>query len=314
MKASNPGLPDNTRLAVFVIVVTVFALALGDAVIKGLSADFTLWQIFTIRSLLVLPVLFVIIRLRRRAVSIWPHQPVWTILRSVLLTLMWVTYYVALPHVDLSIAAAAYYTSPLFITLFAGYFLGDRVGRSGWAGVVLGFVGMWLILQPEAEGFNGFTLLPLLAAVLYALAMILTRSHCRTENVLVLSAWLNLSMLFAGALVSGFLVVFGLVGDGSGDQTFLWGPWTDMGPIEWGTLGLLSVAIIVGSVGAAIAYQVGHSSTVATFDFAYVAFAAIWGFVLFQEELNLRALTGIVLIVCAGILAVHRSAQSNRSQ
>ncbi|NCB75121.1 MAG: hypothetical protein EOM51_10325 [Clostridia bacterium] len=58
MIIGNPAPRDDTRLAVFVILVTVFALSLGDSVIKKISAEFTLWQIFTVRSFFVVPVLF----------------------------------------------------------------------------------------------------------------------------------------------------------------------------------------------------------------------------------------------------------------
>jgi drug/metabolite transporter (DMT)-like permease len=97
------------------------------------------------------------------------------------------------------------------------------------------------------------------------------------------------------------LVRFGNGGDVPAHLAFLLGPWTEMGAEQWGAVGLLSTAIIVGSLGAAIAYQIGRSSTVATFDFAYVAFAAIWGFFLFDEVPDRHAMAGIVLIVGAGI-------------
>ena len=309
MIIGNPAPRDDTRLAVFVILVTVFALSLGDSVIKKISAEFTLWQIFTVRSFFVVPVLFVLVKLRREKTPFWPQRFGWTLLRSAMLTFMWVAYYIALPHVDLAIAAAAYYTLPLFITLFAAYFLGDTIGRTGWAAVVMGFVGVLLILQPEAEQFSWFSALPLLSAVLYALAMILTRSRCRNENVFVLSAWLNISMLSVGVVAS---LVLALIG--SERRGFLLGPWSAMGSNEWGVIGLLSIAIIIGSVGAAIAYQRGRSSTVAAFDYAYVAFAAIWGFLLFQEAPNLKATIGVVLVVCAGILAVRGKEASGASE
>ena len=48
---------DNIILAVIAIVFTVFALSLGDALIKQISADFPLWQIFVFRSVIAIPVL-----------------------------------------------------------------------------------------------------------------------------------------------------------------------------------------------------------------------------------------------------------------
>ena len=151
---------DNTPLAVAVIIFTVFALAFGDALIKRISAALTLWQIFSIRSLLVIPLLAAYVFLRQGRLMIWPRRPGWTTLRSLMLAFMWVAYYTALPHLDLSIAAASYYTLPLFIALFAAIFLGEYVGRSGWAAMAIGFLGVVLILKPDAGQFNWYALLP----------------------------------------------------------------------------------------------------------------------------------------------------------
>lgn len=194
--------PDRTRSAVVVIIFTVLALAFGDAIIKGASANFTLWQIFFLRSVIVVPILVVTLKSSRWQASVRPQYFWWTVLRSVMLTLMWVAYYAALPHINLSVAAAAYYTLPLFITFFAAVFLGDTIGRSGWLAIALGFVGVFMVLQPRIDDFNWYAVLPVLSAILYALAMILTRSRCKSENVLVLSLWLNLTMLFTGAVAT----------------------------------------------------------------------------------------------------------------
>lgn len=293
---------DNNTVAIAVILATGFFLALGDAVIKGISTHFTLWQIFTLRSLLVLPVLVVAMRWRTRGMALWPQRPGWTLLRSVLLSAMWIAYYYSLLYVDLSIASAVYYSSPLFITLFAALFLGDTVGRAGWLAVGLGAVGVLLILQPTAAAINLYSLLPLASALAYALAMILTRSQCADEEPLLLSIWLNLVMLLLGI---GFSLVFGQSSrlSLSAGEAFLFGSWGAMDAVQWAAMALLAVAIIVGSVGAAVAYQLGRPTTVATFDFAYVAFATGWGALLFHEVPGPVAAAGVLLIAAAGLLA-----------
>ena len=97
---------DNLKLAVPAIVIGVFALSLGDALIKQQSAAFTLWQIFIMRSLIATPFLIYFIRIRTCATPIMPEQFGWAVLRSMLLVLLWMTFYLALPHIPLSIAAA----------------------------------------------------------------------------------------------------------------------------------------------------------------------------------------------------------------
>lgn len=301
---------DNVARAVGTIVFTVMALSLGDALIKLFSADFVLWQVFVLRSLVALPVLALIIGVRQRAgrpglSRFLPRHPGWVALRSLMLTFMWVAYYAALPHLALSAAAAAYYTLPIFITLFAALFLGDRIGPLGWMAILLGFLGVLLVLRPDAGAFNLHALLPLAAAVLYALAMILTRSKCRQEDPLVLSLSLNVSFIAVGTLatLAGLVAGPGSIGL---DSSFLSGSWAPVGVSEAGALVFLAAAIIIGSVGAAIAYQIGPPATVASFDFAYVAFAGLWGLLFFGEFPDAISLLGMAMIVGGGILAVRR--------
>ena len=297
--------PDRTRSAVVTIIFTVFALALGDAIIKGVSASFTLWQIFFLRSAIVVPILVVVLKSRKEYIPVLPKLFWWTVLRSMMLTLMWIAYYTSLPHMNLSVAAAAYYTLPLFITIFAAIFLGDTIGRIGWLAIAIGFVGVLMVLQPRIEDFNWYAVLPVSSAILYALAMILTRSRCQSENVFVLSLWLNLTMLIAGVVVTTVLMLIQPSPQVIEGQEFLVGPWSEMGAKEWIAIGILSVAILVGSIGAAYAYQNGPPATIATFDFAYVAFAVLWGVLMFQEIPSTMSAVGMFLIVFAGILAVR---------
>lgn len=297
---------DNLVLAVVTILLTALALSLGDALIKLVSTDIVLWQIFVIRSVIAIPALVIIIRLRSMTTSLIPRRLGWTALRSVMLTSMWVAYYAALPHVALAVAAAAFYTLPIFIALFAALFIGDRVGPAGWLSVLLGFVGVLLILKPQAGDFNQYALLPLISAILYALAMILTRTKCRDESPLVLSLCLNVSFVVVGLAATVLTMLIDTPGDAEPGTSFLLGQWTAMGRAEWLSMCLLATAVIIGSVGAAIAYQAGPPAIVATFDFTYVAFAAAWGLLFFGEVPGTIKLAGMAMVVAAGILAIRQ--------
>ena len=253
---------------------------------------------FVLRSALALPVLAV-------AVAVWCpkalgalHAPGWVVLRSLLLVIMWVSYYAALPHQSSAVAAAAYYTLPLFITLISALITQDRIPPLGWVAVVLGFIGVLLILRPDASGFNGFALLPVLAAILYAVAMVQTRSKCRREHPLMLALVLHVAFIVAGGVAT---VLTGQV-EGQG---FLFDPWAAIDRMAWMSMAVMSLAAIVGSVGAAIAYQLGPPSVIGTFDFAYVGFAVVWGVLFFADVPDLVTVLGMTLIVVAGILSLR---------
>ncbi|HKJ63006.1 MAG TPA: DMT family transporter, partial [Hyphomicrobiales bacterium] len=272
---------DNLPRAIAAIVFAVLALSLGDAVIKAISVSFPLWQLYVLRSAIVLPILCVLISRRQPDIKLLPDSIGWVSVRSLLLALMWIAYYSALPHLQLSVAAAGYYTLPLFITLFSGIFIGERVGVIGWLAIGLGFAGVLVMLRPDTESFNIFVLFPLLAAILYALAMILTRTKCRKESPLVLSAALNAMFIVIGGIASIGLAVAGLSTAAISKNVFLLGGWVGLGAKELIALAVLAAAILIGSIGAAIAYQSASSSTVATFDYSYLAFSVMWGAVFF---------------------------------
>jgi drug/metabolite transporter (DMT)-like permease len=115
---------------------------------------------------------------------------------------MWIFYFAALAHIALAVAAAAYYTLPIFITLLAAIFLREKITISGWLVIVIGFIGTLLILQPQADDFDAYALLPLVSALCYACAMTLTRGKCEHEKPTVLSLWLNISFVVAGAITA----------------------------------------------------------------------------------------------------------------
>lgn len=306
MRKSEPSVAsDNVPRAIAAVVFAVFALSLNDAVIKLISVNFSLWQLFALRSAIALPVLLVIIKIWRPYANLIPQSIGWVFIRSLLLALMWVAYFSALPHLQLSVAAAAYYTLPLFIILISALLTGERVGAIGWVAVCLGFLGVLVMLRPEVDGFNTLALLPILAAIFYAFAMIITRTKCRSEDVLVLSVALNVSFIIVGGFVSLFLAASNLNEASVLENAFLLGEWVDIGFRETIALVFLAVALLIGSIFAAVAYQSASPSTVAPFDYCYLVFSVMWGFVFFAELPDILTMTGIAMIAAAGIIAMR---------
>ena len=296
---------DNLRLAVFAVVFAVLSLAFGDAVIKSMSLSFPLAQIYVLRSLIALAILLAIVRWRAPTLALIPKSIFWTAIRSLFLVCMWLAYYAALPQMKLSVAAAVYYTIPLFIALFSAWFAGERVSRRCWFAILLGFAGVLVIVRPDAGGFNGYVLLPLVAAILYALAMILTRTKCLDEDPRVLALSLNLMFVLTGALATVVLAVWGPDEATRLANSFLLGEWTQLDARGWGAMTVLGIVVVIGSLFAAIAYQNGPPSVVASFDYSYLAFSALWGLVFFAEVPDALTVLGMVMIAGAGLVAVR---------
>ena len=303
--------PDKTAQGIVIILASVCMMAFTDAIVKLVSADLTVWQVFFARSLFAIPILLLICRITRVRLTL--KTPKWTIFRSLLLILTWIAFYTSLPVLSLSVAAVAIYTNPIITALLSALLIGETVSKRQWTGVLLGFLGVLVILKPGTDDFSWFTLLPLLGAAFYSSAMIVTRSKCQDEEPLNLALSLHVAFLVTGFLASFALLLAGLDMTTKDAFPFLLGDWFYMEMLDWALmafLGLLSAAFFVG---VARAYQIAPPSIIGTFDYAYLVSAAVWGFVFFSEKPDLLTLCGMVLITAAGLL-VAVSRVNNRHQ
>ncbi|PMY64051.1 MULTISPECIES: DMT family transporter [Pseudomonas] len=308
MSASTTVTAAENRQSILIVVGSVFLLSVSDAIIKATSADTSMWQLYVIRSLLAIGMLVAWLVHRRGATQLWPLSPFWVGIRSLLLALMWIAFYGALPFISLTIAALAIYTTPLFIALFSAISLKENVTSRKWLAIVLGFVGVVVTLGPSADDFNTWTLLPILAAILYALAMVVTKGKCANEEPMQLALTLNIALLLIG--IAGSMVVAQTGPHFPSDEgmRFLVGDWSAMNVSDWWVMVLLAILMVLVSTGIARAYQVGETSIIGAFDYTYLIFAIAWGALLFNEMLNGRTAAGLVLILLSGFILLKNPA------
>ena len=298
--------PDRTALGVAMIVGATLTMAFQDAVVKLVSADLPLWQLFALRSLIAIPLLLVLHRLTGGTEAGRPRALGWGLLRGALLVAMYVAFYAALPLLDLSLVAAAYYTGPLFITLFAATLLGEGVGPRRLLAIALGFTGVLVILRPGTDSFSWAMVIPIASAVFYALAAILTRSKCATESALSLSLMLNYCFVACGFGASLALWIWQPSAEQQQANAFLLGDWVAIDLQTAGVLVLLAAANVAIHVALAKAYQSAPPPVIAAFDYSYLIFAAAWGYLILSEIPQTATLIGMAVIAGAGMLAIWR--------
>jgi drug/metabolite transporter (DMT)-like permease len=296
--------PHRTAQGIVLILASVLTMAFADALVKLLSANLTLWQVFTARSLFAIAILVAIMLATRTRFR--PRTPFWVCVRSLFLVLSWIFFYASLPVLSLSVAAVTVYTGPIMIALLSAALIGEPVTARQWGGILLGFLGVIVILRPGTDAFSWFTVLPLVAAVFYALSMVLTRSKLQAEAPLVLALGLHGAFLATGLIATAALALIGLGAGTKAAFPFLLGDEAAMGLREWATMALLGALSAAYFLGVARAYQIAAPTIIATFDYAYLVSAALWGFVFFAETPDLLTIGGMVLITAAGLLVAAR--------
>lgn len=298
---------DQVTKGIVCILASTAVMALGDAIIKLTSSELSLWQIFLIRSTFAVVLLLLVARLF--AVSLQVQNTYWAVVRSALLVFTWLLYYAALPFLSLAVAAVAVYTNPIITALLAALLLREKIVKQQWLGVMLGFAGVTIILQPGSETFSWAICLPLLGAALYSLAMILTRTHCVNDDALALALGLHLGFILAGGIAIVILWLVNLTPDIQMIYPFVLTLWPAIAFSDWGLLLFLSILAAAFSVGVARAYQLAPPHIIGVFDNGYIVSAVIWGFVFFAEKPQISTLIGSVLVICAGILVNRGTAK-----
>lgn len=296
--------PDQVAQGIMIILASVAAMAFADAVVKLVSSNLTVWQVFAARSLFAVPCLVALGYFRNVHFRAILNQ--WVLLRSAMLVLTWLAFYASLPVLKLSVAAVAVYTNPILTALLSALVLGERVSKRQWLGVLVGFTGVAAILRPGTDAFTWMIVLPLIGAAFYSSAMVLTRAKCQNDDAVNLALGLHGSFIVTGLVATGLLAMLSLDPAAVASYPFLLGSWAPMGWSDWGLMAFLGVLSAAFFLGVARAYQIAPPQIIGTFDYAYLVSAAIWGFVFFAERPDGLTLLGMALITVAGLLVAER--------
>jgi drug/metabolite transporter (DMT)-like permease len=276
-------------------------MSFSDAAVKLLSENLVVWQIFTLRSIVAVLLLLISLRVLGRSINF--GISFWINVRSLLIVLTWLFFYGSLPLLELSMAATAVYTNPIWIAIFSYFLLNERITRFQLMGVFLGFLGVVVIFQPGSGDLRLAVALPLLASLLYALAMVATKGKCENTDTSELAINLNIHFIIFGFLGYTFLSLVDLPQHVVQTNPFVFVNWRDMVIFDWLAVLFLGAFSTLFFWGVAYAYQTGRPQVMAVIDYSYLFFAAVWGVTLFKETLSSSTLVGSALIVLAGILS-----------
>ena len=284
-------LPDRTRGILFMLV-SVTAFSLMDAIAKMLGQRVDVSQILLARyggQLVVVLVLFgpSLARIARTA------HPVLQLVRAIFQLCAAGCFFIGLKSLGLAEATAVGDLSPLFITLLAALFLGEKVGPRRLISIGVALCGALLIIKPGTDVFTPAAFWPLAAALCLAGYAVVTRHIGTRESPLTALLY---SGLFGTAMMS------------------LTAPARWVAPDDTALI-LMAVIGVIGTLGQLMmirAYMAAEASVVAPFSYAGLITATLWGVIFFGMWPDLLTVVGAVVIVSAGLYVWHRETRDAR--
>lgn len=198
-------------------------------------------------------------------------------------------FFYTITHAKLAESILVKMTTPFFLPLIGLWWLGDKIMPGQWRVLALGFFGVFIILLPALSEADWLLLLALLAAFFMAISMVSIRKMAVSEPPLRIIFWF--------ALFSSLISAVPLVGVSQWPAGNQW--WLLIG------VGVLATG---GQVLLTRAYQCTSPGRIGLYTYASVVWAALLGYVFWQENLTLALLLGTGIIIYAGLMNLRLAA------
>ncbi len=221
--------------------------------------------------------------------------------RGLMVAVAQLALYGAYRHLELATVAVIAYSGPLFITMLAIPWLGERVGVWRWSAVLGGFAGVVLVIGPGTEVFTWFSILPAVAAFFYSNAMVLIRKFDASASHAAINLYSQMGAL-AGSSILLLTTAEIVLPGGSAAEVF-----ADLG-----------FALLLGGFGGfgvyllTLAFRRTPVSLLAPFEYFGVLSALAIGWIVFGEWPVQRIFPGVLFIVGAGLVIILRERRVSR--
>ncbi len=236
----------------------------------------------------------------RSAPPFLPARPLVHMLRGSLHGGGSMLFFVAVKYMPLADTIAVFFIEPMLLLALSAVFLGDHVGWPRRIASAIGFCGALLVVQPSYELFGAVALLPLLAALMFAFYLLITRRFGTGEHPVTMQLW----SATGGMVTIGACIVIGEV-VGAQDYRLTMPDLTD----EVALIALMGLISTVAHITIVIAYQLAPASVLAPFSYLEIVTATIFGYLVFNDFPGGLQWIGIMIIVSTGLFIFLRERQ-----
>ena len=239
--------------------------------------------------------------LQKKKIILKTYYPYLTILRVVLYFFGFSFFYISLTYMSLAMANALFFSSPFFISIFAKFFLKEKIGIRRWSAIFFGFCGVFIVLNPDFNNFKITDLAPVVCALCYSGSMIILKITNDKDNV-----YTQLIHLYIGALIIS-IIFFIFTADGkfntfsNPSMQFIFREWFTNPQKAWPIIVIMGFGASVSFALVFTAYNLASPSTISLFEYSLIIYSIITGYLIFDETPDTRTLFGAFIIISAGI-------------
>jgi drug/metabolite transporter (DMT)-like permease len=203
------------------------------------------------------------------------------------------TFY-AVSHAPMATALSINYTAPLFATVGAVLFLGEKIHARRVAALIIGFAGMLIVVRPGALPMTPGVFAAMVSAVATAFSILAIRQLVAFDDSRAVAAWTFILMTPPSLVMALFV--------------WSWPP-----AAVWPLLIAIGGAAAVGQLSMNRAFALAEASAVLPYDFVRFGLVTLAGISLFDERVDAMTVVGGVVIFGATVYLAVRERQVARA-
>ena len=292
---------NNNPKGIIFILLAMLVFSVQDSIMKYIFSFVSLYEVYLIRTLVSLIIILLFLKLTKKPIIFKTQYPLLTFCRVILFFFGFSFFYVSLTVLPLGTATALFFVTPFLITIFAKFFLKEKIGPRRWLAVIIGFIGVYVILNPDFSNFDYMSLTPILCAFCYSLSMIIIKVTSEKDNV-----YTQTFSFYIGAIIISTIFYF-IISDGQYNtidhpaSQFIFREW--FSDLENSILLMIATGFTASIAFVLIfsAYRIASPAVVSPFEYSILLWSSLSGWYFFNEIPDLKTLIGMILIVCGGI-------------
>ncbi|WP_282610640.1 DMT family transporter [Pelagibius sp. Alg239-R121] len=292
-QAAIPPVPRNNVLqGIGWMLVTGFLFVAVTGIVRHLGSDMPAIEAAFIRYalglLLILPFLFKLTRQR-----IEPDVMKLYAARGLVHGIAVMLWFFAMARIPIAEVTAIGYTAPIYVTIGAAFFLGEKLQVRRVVAIMVGLTGSLVILRPGFQEINAGQLAQVVAAPLFAASFILAKKLTDRADPAIIVGMLSVFctiVLLPGAILQ----------------------WRDPTLEEVLWLALTAVFATTGHYTLTKAFRAAPITVTQPIAFLQLLWAALLGMAVFDEALDPFVFLGGAIVIGAATYISHRETLAAR--
>ncbi len=190
----------------------------------------------------------------------------------------------------ITIVTALSFSTPIFSTILAIIFLGEKAGIRRWSAILSGFIGVLIILRPDVSGISSSGWIVIGSSLLMAGSGVMVKSLTSSEAPETIVFYMSFFMLIWSIPLA---VPY----------------WHHFTIPQLGMAFIIALCSTAAHLFMARAFMRAELVKLVPLDFTRLIFTAILAYIFFGETIDSQTICGSAVIVTSAVYIAHREAK-----